>query len=62
VALNLPLYTTVIKNPMDLGTIAQRLDAKKYSSVSKFVQDVELVFSNCMLFNADGSPVRVVMH
>lgn len=57
VALNLPLYTTVVKEPMDLGTVRQKLSNKKYPNATKFQEDVERTFENCFKFNADDSQV-----
>ncbi|KAG2160074.1 Bromodomain-containing protein [Suillus bovinus] len=63
VALNIPHYPTIIKNPMDLSTIERKLMASnpakpetspnipRYYSAEEFVSDVRLVFSNCITFN-----------
>eukprot|EP00826_Nyctotherus_ovalis_P016989 TRINITY_DN14963_c0_g1_i21.p1 TRINITY_DN14963_c0_g1~~TRINITY_DN14963_c0_g1_i21.p1 ORF type:complete len:449 (+),score=111.28 TRINITY_DN14963_c0_g1_i21:227-1573(+) len=48
-------YPIVVKQPMDLGTIKEKLNTYKYSSCSEFVADVRLVFSNCILYNGIGS-------
>lgn len=36
---------------MDFGTITQRLNQNKYSTMEEFERDVRLVFSNCRQFN-----------
>ncbi|RKP35306.1 hypothetical protein BJ085DRAFT_22053, partial [Dimargaris cristalligena] len=49
-----PNYLDIVKHPMDLGTIAQKLarpPAESYPTLDAFVADVELVFSNCYLYN-----------
>ncbi|KAI9462278.1 hypothetical protein BJY52DRAFT_1203123 [Lactarius psammicola] len=46
-----PTYFDEIKNPMDFGTMMQNLNSSKYSTREEFSRDVELVFSNCRLFN-----------
>ncbi|OAP55350.1 hypothetical protein AYL99_10323 [Fonsecaea erecta] len=51
VALNIPSYPEIIKQPMDLGTIDQRLKRNEYTSVSTFVADFELIVNNCFDFN-----------
>ncbi|EXJ54679.1 Atypical/BRD protein kinase [Cladophialophora yegresii CBS 114405] len=51
VSLNIPNYPLVIKHPMDLGTIDNRLKRNEYNSVSAFVADFELIISNCYTFN-----------
>eukprot|EP00967_Tisochrysis_lutea_P117214 scaffold189393_cov35-Tisochrysis_lutea.AAC.1 len=53
--LGIPDYPTVIKRPMDLGTVSNQLDAGKYSSVKQVAADVDLVWTNAMTYNIDGS-------
>jgi transcription initiation factor TFIID subunit 2 len=36
---------------MDFGTMMQNLNSGKYSMMDEFYRDVELVISNCRLFN-----------
>jgi len=57
VALNLPDYSTIIKEPMDFGTIKKTLKAKNYTSVDEFVDEVELVFANCLNYNGEQSDI-----
>jgi len=40
-----------IKNPMDLTTISQNLENKRYRSREEVVEDIELVFKNCFEHN-----------
>merc|ERR1719383_286853 len=50
----LPTYHTVIKRPMDLGTIEERLNGTAdgaYSAPQQFCDDVQLVLSNAKRFN-----------
>jgi bromodomain-containing factor 1 len=51
VALNIPSYPEIIKEPMDLGTMDAKLKAKQYTGVSEFVRDFNLVVNNCYTFN-----------
>ncbi|XP_061888172.1 bromodomain-containing protein 2-like isoform X2 [Entelurus aequoreus] len=51
VALQLPDYHTVITNPMDLGTIKQRLENNYYWSASECLQDFNTMFTNCYVYN-----------
>lgn len=44
-------YYDEIKNPMDFGTINQRLNQNKYETMEEVQRDVQLVFSNCRQFN-----------
>ncbi|KIX96250.1 uncharacterized protein Z520_08028 [Fonsecaea multimorphosa CBS 102226] len=49
--LHIPTYPEIIKQPMDLGTIDQRLKRNEYTSVATFVADFELIVNNCFTFN-----------
>jgi len=51
--IDIPDYHNIIKNPMDLGTIKNKLNAYKYKSCKEFVGDMELVFSNCITYNGE---------
>lgn len=51
VKLNIPDYFSIIKKPMDLGTIKDKLERKRYSSTHQFAADVRLTFSNAMNYN-----------
>lgn len=44
-------YFDLIKNPMDLGTIRQKLQQQTYIGVEEFEADVRLTFSNAMSYN-----------
>jgi hypothetical protein len=46
-----PTYYDVIKKPMDFSTLAVKLTEVKYFSKLEFATDLELVFTNCRLFN-----------
>lgn len=58
IALNLPNYFDVVKNPMDLGTISNNLMNWKYKTIDQFVDDLNLVFYNCFQFNPEGNEVH----
>ncbi|CAH8460282.1 unnamed protein product [Schistosoma turkestanicum] len=55
--LNLPDYPKIIKHPMDLGTIKQRLNLKFYHSSSECLDDLFTMFRNCYIFNKPGDDV-----
>lgn len=59
VLLKIPDYPLVVKNPMDLSTVDQKLNNVEYDSVDDFVRDVNLIFSNCYLYNGRESPVSI---
>lgn len=49
--LQVPEYRDVIKRPMDFGTMAKKVTAKQYPTFQAFQDDVDLICSNCKLFN-----------
>lgn len=59
VALNIPTYHSVIKQPMDLGTMTGKLDSGEYESANAFKADFHLMIKNCVKFNPDGHPVHI---
>lgn len=61
-------YKQIVKHPMDLGTICFKLINKGYAwvdeedvnmddIVSSVLEDVELVWHNCFLFNGEGTSI-----
>ncbi|XP_059474991.1 bromodomain adjacent to zinc finger domain protein 1A [Neocloeon triangulifer] len=46
-----PDYHTIIKRPMDLGTMKYKLNMMEYRNNSEFLADAHLVFDNCELYN-----------
>ncbi|XP_058736687.1 transcription factor GTE11-like [Vicia villosa] len=58
--LNLPDYFTIIKHPMDLGTIKSKIDTGAYSDPLEFAGDVRLTFSNAMTYNPPGNDVHIM--
>lgn len=59
-ALGIKDYPTIIKRPMDLGTIMKRLEGGQYNSVLDVAADVDLVWSNAMTYNQDESYIYSV--
>lgn len=63
VALNIPHYPSIVKNPMDFSTVERKLTASnpakpdpnpanpRYQSAGEFIADVRMIFSNAELFN-----------
>lgn len=48
-------YYDVIKEPMDFGKIARKLEEGEYSTLEEFEYDVCLIYNNAMLFNASNT-------
>jgi bromodomain-containing factor 1 len=57
VALNIPTYPTIITQPMDLGTLEQKLKDDVYATANDFMADFELIVSNSITFNGPTHPV-----
>lgn len=51
----LPTYFNIVKRPMDLGTIRNKIECNEYNDVASFIADVELVWANAILFNGRNS-------
>lgn len=62
VALNIPHYYTIIKKPMDLSTVADKLKSGVYGNAHDFERDVKQIFKNCYLFNPNGNAVNAMGH
>ena len=56
-----PGYSEVVKNPMDFGTMREKVSSEKYgtdaSAAASLYDDFLLVFENCRLYNTDDSEV-----
>jgi bromodomain-containing factor 1 len=55
----IPNYFSVIRKPMDLGTIAKKLASGEYQNTKQFEADFKLIVSNCIKFNGEQSPVSL---
>jgi len=51
IELNIPDYPLMVKNPMDFTTISTKLKDHKYERIQEFMEDMELVFYNCRVYN-----------
>ncbi len=60
VALGIPDYPTIIKNPMDLSTIQSKIDMHVYESPEQLKDDVKLMFTNCYTYNKPETQVYVM--
>ncbi|KAF2096904.1 hypothetical protein NA57DRAFT_42649 [Rhizodiscina lignyota] len=48
-----PDYYSVIKHPMDIGSMFKKLRGQTYKSKREFVDDLNLIWANCLKYNAD---------
>ncbi|GLB37890.1 putative bromo domain containing protein [Lyophyllum shimeji] len=54
-----PDYYDVIANPMDFATMLKKVKSKQYKSKREFKDDLELIWSNCLTYNAaENHPLR----
>ncbi|PIA33647.1 hypothetical protein AQUCO_04000009v1 [Aquilegia coerulea] len=60
IKLNIPDYFTVIKHPMDLGTVKTKIASNQYSNPWEFLADVRLTFSNAMKYNPANNDVHIM--
>lgn len=50
-----PDYYDIVTNPMDLSTMADKVDAGSYISYEQFAEDVDLIIGNANLYNPPGN-------
>lgn len=50
-------YPEIIKKPMDLKTVRQKLIKTKYPKYEDFFRDVQLIWDNCKSYNIQGSDI-----
>nr|XP_010595325.1 nucleosome-remodeling factor subunit BPTF isoform X13 [Loxodonta africana] len=51
-----PDYYGVIKEPMDLATMEERVQRRYYERLTEFVADMTKIFDNCRYYNPSDSP------
>lgn len=60
VKLNIPDYFTIIKEPMDFGTIRKNLESNSYSTHEQYAEHMRLVFRNAIAYNVRrDNPVHI---
>lgn len=59
-SLGIPDYFDIVRKPMDLSTIHNKLNQGQYSDPWEYVDDVWLMFDNAWLYNKKNS--RVYKH
>lgn len=50
-------YPDIVKKPMDLGTLKENLKNGKYLTIGDCLDDLQLIWSNCKLYNVQGSEI-----
>lgn len=59
-ALGLTDYTFIIKNPMDLGSVSEKLRTDKYRFVEEALDDLQLIWDNCKSYNHPDTVSKVL--
>lgn len=54
---DLPDYTTIVKNPMDISTVRRRILRGHYTGMEQFVKDMRLIWDNTYLYNDEECEV-----
>lgn len=54
-----PDYYDFISEPMDFGTITERISSFTYTEPAQLVQDIQLIFQNCFHYNMETADVYV---
>lgn len=49
----MPDYYEIVKKPMDLSTMMKKLRAHAYQDRRSFQADLDLIYANCYLYNAE---------
>ena len=57
VRFNLPDYPKIITHPMDLGTAKKKLLNADYVTFQDFIDDINLIWSNCRTYNLPTSEI-----
>lgn len=57
VALNIPTYHSIVKQPMDLKTMSRKLQTGEYETAKDFKSDFNLIVKNCVKFNGEDHAV-----
>lgn len=53
-------YYTVIKYPMDFNQILRKLRSGSYAKPEHCMEDIELIFDNCFLYNHEESDIFIM--
>jgi len=62
VSLSIPQYFNIIKHPMDISKMTQKLRDGHYQSSKEFEKDAKLMFANCYKFNPGDNLVNHYGH
>lgn len=57
-----PNYYLIVKNPMDLSTMRDKLNDEDYTCFEQFMDDIQLIVRNANVFNPKRSRTRHIAH
>lgn len=57
IALGIPDYPNIVKEPMDLSTVDKKLRNGMYATAQQFATDVRKIWANAILYNPKSSPI-----
>lgn len=55
-----PDYLEVVRTPMDLTTVRKKLESDEYETVQQWKSDVELIWTNAILFHGSESLIGII--
>ncbi|CAI2380146.1 unnamed protein product [Moneuplotes crassus] len=50
-------YPVIIQNPMDIGTVREKLKKEEYKTMKEWDEDISLIWNNCKVYNRSGSDI-----
>ena len=50
-------YLKYVQKPMDLNTISKNIRDENYRTVENVLDDIQLIFDNCKVYNTSGSVI-----
>ena len=57
---NCPNYNEIILHPMDLSTVNKKLNENSYATISDWKKDVDLIWSNSLLYHKSNLMLRSI--
>lgn len=57
---NVPNYFDIVKKPMDLGTVREKLMNNQYNSVAEWKEDMDLIWKNSLQVNPKGTILGII--
>jgi bromodomain-containing protein 8 len=55
-----PGYSSVVRRPIDLGTMKKNIENGSIKSTKEFQRDIMLMFTNAIMYNSSGHDVHKI--